>query len=137
MQEKIPWNKYYTTKNRVIAHFLFWIIIGLLFYVSYIRIDKNLAWILISKDLFVAITVYYTSAYFIIPKWLVKGKYFRCIVWAIFTYGFWGSITYIACVIIKQYFVPSENFKIYVDILLSNGILGVFKWSEIALYLLD
>jgi len=137
MQEKIPWKRYYTTKNRVIAHFLFWIIVGVLFYVSFIRIDQNLAWILISKDLFVAIIVYYTSAYYIIPKWLMKGKYILCILWAISTYAFWGIISYTAYALINKHFVPSPQLQYYIDVILDNGILGVFKWSEIPVYLLD
>lgn len=137
MQEKIQWDKYYTTKNRIVAHLLFWLVIALLFYVSFIRYDRNLAWILISKELLVATTVYYTSAYFIIPKWFMSGKYFRCILWAVTCYAFWGIVTYLTCLFIREYYLPSEQSIQYINLILNNGFLGVFKWTEIPVYLLD
>lgn len=137
MRNEILWNKLYTKRNRVLAHIIFWTFIAILYYLSYNRYDPNLAWILIVKDLFIVLTVFYSTAYYAIPKLFEKGRAILAALWMIGTYCWWGLVTYLSCILIDQYFVPNRILTLYVDTILENGFLGLFKLSSIDFYILD
>jgi len=137
MQAKILWNKFYTKKIRIITHLVFWILISIFYYLSYKRYDSGLAWLLTSKDLFVVITIFYSTSYIIIPKWLLKGKFVPSILWLVLTYVWWAVATYCMCFLIKEYFRPNPTLMIYINVVLDKGLSTIFNWTEIPFYVFD
>jgi len=137
MKNEILWNELYTKRNRVIAHVVFWSFIAFLYYFSYLRYDPNLAWLLSLKDLFIVLTIFYSTAYFAIPKWILKGKFIQSVLWILVTYFWWGILTYLSCLFIDHSFVPDEILGVYIEAVLNKGPMAFFQLSKIDFYILD
>lgn len=69
---------YYKTAQRIFLHSLFWVCLTLMYVITYSRLDKDNAWVLILKDLLAVVTIFYSTAYIVIPKLFMKGKYILC-----------------------------------------------------------
>lgn len=137
MKNVILWNELYTKRNRIIAHVIFWSFIAFLYYLSYLRYDPNLSWVLTVKDLFIVLTIFYSTAYFAIPKWIVKGKLIQSALWILATYLWWGILTYLSCLFIDRYLTPETLLDLYVETILTNGLQALFQFSKLDFYILD
>lgn len=123
--------------KHLLYHLLFWIAITTLYYLTYRRLDTESVWILVSKELFSVITIFYTISYIIIPRFLLRHKAIYLFIWLIIAYFWWALCTYGMCFYLKEYGSPNERLTIYVDLVLGNGLLGVIKWHKLPFYILD
>lgn len=127
----------YTNSRRIIYHLIFWTVVSLLYYLSYRRLDPENAWILVSKDLFSVVTIFYITSYFIIPRFLLdRGTLFLAL-WIIITYFWWSIGTYLMCYYLHHFGTPNERLKIYVKIVIENGLVGIISWHKLPFYVLD
>lgn len=132
---KIP--RHYSSAQRLLLHLLFWFCIAALYTVSYKRIDKQLAWALVSKDLIALTSIFYFTSYVIIPEWLMKGKFVLSVFWIVIIYLWWGGLTYFSCLLIHKYLSPSPRLGAYINIVLENRLAGLFKFAKLPFYVLD
>lgn len=122
---------------RLLIHLFFWSCIAAMYTVSYNRLDPANGWVMVTKDMFAVMTIFYFTASIIIPKWLMKGKYFFSFLWIIVVYIWWALLTYLSCLIIRDYFEPGERLERLVDAVLSGTLFGFFNIAERPFYLLD
>ncbi|MBE8719134.1 hypothetical protein C4F40_00125 [Sphingobacterium sp. Ka21] len=127
----------YAPTRRLFFHLLFWCCMGAMYAIAYNRLDRNNSWVLLVKDLFAVTTIFYSTAYIIIPRWLMKGRYLLCLAWAIVIYTWWGGLSYVAAGFIQEFLSPNERLGLYVRMALENGLSGLFKPSVLPFYLLD
>ncbi|MCS4165068.1 histidine kinase [Sphingobacterium paramultivorum] len=127
----------YNTGKRIILHLCFWFLVLGMQFISYQRIDIDNSWILFVKDVFSLLTIFYVTAYIIIPRWFIPGKFVLCILWLLFIYAWWSFLSYFAALLTLKYLTPDIRLSSYLEIILSQGIFGAFRLSSISDYLLD
>lgn len=127
----------YTPLKRMSLHLLFWICIALMYTISYNRLDKDNSWVLMLKDLFAIVTIFYTTAYIIIPRWLMRGNFILSIFWIVVIYLWWGVLTYLACFLLQEFMEPNKRLAMYVKMVLENGLAGLFNFPKLPFYILD
>ncbi|WP_206531928.1 histidine kinase [Sphingobacterium sp. DR205] len=123
--------------KRTIIHIMFWSSLFAMYLVSYKRFDATYSWLLAVKELIVITSIFYFTSYFIIPKYLLKGRYTICLLWLAVIYTWWGLLTYLTCWGINSYINPSKRLQEYVDHVLKIGLSGLFNYSTFTFYLLD
>lgn len=133
-------NKTYTLRLRLIGHVFLWLTVGLLYLMTYNRLDPNLAWILMLKDLITVMTIFYLFGHYMIPKFIL-GKKKKHLWYSIFmapiVYLFWASNTYLTCHIIHRYFQPNQWLSVFCEMVLDMGILGFFQPNILPAFSLD
>lgn len=122
---------------RISLHLLFWLFVTIMYTVTYNRIDKTNSWVMVTKDLFAVTTIFYSTAYIIIPKWLMREKYILPFLWVVVIYLWWGLITYLTCVFIRGYLEPGPRMESFVKVVLERGLIGFFNLTGLPFYLLD
>jgi len=122
---------------RVLLHLLFWLCITVMYTVTYNRIDKTNGWVMVAKDLIAVTTIFYFTSYIIIPKWLMRGKYFLSFLWVVVIYLWWGCLTYLTCLFIMEYLQPGPRMQNFVNVVLDRGFMGFFNLAGLPFYLLD
>lgn len=127
----------YTIGKRIFLHLCFWLVVLGMQFVVYQRIDFSNSWILFSKDVFSLLTIFYVTAYIIIPRWFIPGKFVLCILWLIFIYAWWSFLSYFAGILTLHYLSPGPRLANYIKDVEDQGIFGAFKPSSISDYLLD
>ncbi len=127
----------YNTGKRIILHLCFWFLVLGMQFISYQRIDIHHSWILFLKDVFSLLTIFYVTAYVIIPRWFIPGKFLLCILWLLFIYAWWSFLSYFGAILTLKYLTPDIRLSSYLEIVQSNGIFGAFRLSSLSDYLLD
>ncbi|WP_172840688.1 sensor histidine kinase [Sphingobacterium sp. B29] len=127
----------YNTGKRIILHLCFWFLVLGMQFISYQRIDIDNSWILFVKDVFSLLTIFYVTAYIVIPRWFIPGKFVLCILWLLFIYAWWSFLSYFGALLTLKYLTPDVRLSSYLEIILSQGIFGAFRLSSISDYLLD
>lgn len=127
----------YNTGKRIILHLCFWFVVLGMQFISYQRIDIDNSWILFLKDVFSLLTIFYVTAYIVIPRWFIPGKFLLCIVWLLFIYAWWSFLSYFGAILTLKYLTPDIRLSSYIEIVLDKGIFGAFRPSSISYYLLD
>ncbi|MBB5622483.1 sensor histidine kinase YesM [Pedobacter cryoconitis] len=133
----INWSKTYSSKARIAIHIVMWLCLSMLYLGTYNRFDKNLSWLLATKDLTSVMIIFYSLSYYVLPKLLFKGKIISTLLFAAVAYIIYGSLTYLATYIINNFYVPSERLQTYAQRILDHGFAGVLSWWGVKFYILD
>lgn len=137
MKENLVLNRIYTTPVRIILHLAFWSLFALSFTLTYNRYNSDATWAFVAKDMFVLLTIFYSTAYIIIPKWLLKGKFLLSFLWAVACYLWWATVSYFVCVWVYDNYELEGNLKGYVEMVRERGLRAIVTWENIPFYLLD
>ncbi len=127
----------YNTGKRVFFHLCFWFVVLGMQFIAYQRIDITSSWLLFLKDVFSLLTIFYATAYIVIPQWFIRGKFVLCILWLLVIYTWWSFLSYYAAILTLRYLAPDVRLSTYLEIVERQGILGAFRLSSISDYLLD
>lgn len=127
----------YNPVKRFFFHLSFWFVVLGMQFISYQRIDPDNSWLLFSKDVFSLLSIFYVTAYIIIPRWFIRGKFLLCLLWLVIIYAWWSVLTYYSAVLTLNLLSPDERLKDYLQFMRDKGILGAFRISSITDYLLD
>lgn len=127
----------YNPVKRFFFHSCFWFIVLGMQFISYQRIDPDNSWLLFLKDVFSLLSIFYVTAYIIIPRWFIRGKFLLCLLWLVIIYAWWSVLTYYSAVLTLHLLSPAERLTDYLQFMIDKGILGAFRISSITDYLLD
>jgi len=127
----------YTPIKRKVLHFIFWSILLAMYLVSYNRFDTKYSWLLAVKEIFAVTSIFYFTSYYIIPKFVLKGRYLYFLSWLILIYFWWGLLTYSTCYLMNINIHPSKRLQSYVDHVIHMGLIGLFKYDTFTFYFLD
>src|SRR5690606_41915284 len=111
----------YNPVKRVVFHLCFWFVVLGMQFIGYQRIDPDNSWLLFVKDVFSLLTIFYVTAYIIIPRWFIPGKFVLCILWLLFIYAWWSFLSYFAALLTLKYLTPDVRLSSYLEIILSQG----------------
>jgi len=137
MERELIWGKWYTPRTRIIAHLIFWLVISTLYYLTYERMVGEYFWIFAVKDLIVTASLFYIASW-IMPKWVSNGKIIPSLLFIIFSYFWWVTITYLDCKI-AVYIIPKseKNIYSYFQFFLEEGYFGLFRLDKTSDLILD
>lgn len=127
----------YNPVKRIVFHLCFWFVVLGMQFIGYQRIDSSNSWILFLKDVFSLWSIFYVTAYFVIPKWFIQGRFLFCILWLVAIYAWWSALTYWGSLLTLTYLSPDDRLKDYLVFIKEKGMLGAFRISSISDYLLD
>ncbi|MDR2269628.1 MAG: histidine kinase [Sphingobacterium sp.] len=127
----------YNPVKRIVFHLCFWFIVLGMQLVGYQRIDPNSSWLLLLKDVFSLLSIFYVTSYIVIPRWFIQGKFVLCLLWLVVIYAWWSVLTYCSALLTLNFLSPDERLKDYLLFMRDKGILGAFRISSITDYLLD
>ncbi|WP_293944009.1 MULTISPECIES: sensor histidine kinase [unclassified Sphingobacterium] len=127
----------YNPAKRVVFHLCFWFVVLGMQFIGYQRIDPDNSWLLFCKDIFSLLSIFYVTAYIIIPRWFIQGKFLLCLLWLVIIYAWWSVLTYCSALLTVNFLSPDERLKGYLLFMIDKGILGAFRISSITDYLLD
>lgn len=131
------WEKWYTWQVRIISHVVFWMLVTLLYYLTYSRVGGDYIWVFVVKELFVTGSLFY-SASWIISRWVSKGKIYPLIMFIVFAYIWWLAWTYITCYVTKHFIPESDQrFALYLGFFLNDGFFGLFSLKKLGPLALD
>lgn len=138
MVRNFNWFGWYTPKVRVVCHVMFWFSLMLLYYLNYVRLAGSHSWLYVFKDLFATATLFYFTTSFVVNHWLLKRKYIPTLLWIIFTYLWWLTLTYVACWIDVN-FLPEapEYWQRYLALVLDGGLLSLLSPGSLPIFILD
>lgn len=130
-ERSFSWEKWYTWQIRIICHVVFWMLVTLLYYLTYSWIGGDYIWVFVVKELLVTGSLFY-SASWIISRWVSKGKIYPLVLFIIFAYIWWLAWTYLTCYTAK-YFIPEsdQRFARYLGFFLNDGFVGLFKLQKL------
>lgn len=134
---KVVWSKWYSPPIRIVTHLVFWLIVSIFHYLIFLRSGGEYIKLLIIKELIISIILFY-SANWLITVWMSKRNVFPIILFFMFSYCCWITLTYITCFSIKDEVpVSDERIYMYVKFVTDNGYLGIYHSRKLPSFLPD
>ncbi|MFD2584916.1 sensor histidine kinase [Pedobacter vanadiisoli] len=135
--QELEWDIKYTTPIRIALHLLLWVLLGYMYYRGYSKFDKTMGWFLVGKDLVAVISIFYVGSYFILDRYLFKGKFLATVLFVVLSYLWWATLTYLVCVYLKANLSPDSKLMLYADFVVKSGFVGIFSIKMFLFYFLD
>ncbi|MFD2284983.1 sensor histidine kinase [Pedobacter petrophilus] len=127
----------YTTTIRIALHLILWILLGYMYYRSYSKFDKTMGWLLVGKDLVAVTSIFYIGSYFILDRYLFKGKFFITILFMVLSYLWWAALTYFVCLYLKANLAADSKLLLYANVVVKSEFTGIFSIKMFLFYFLD
>lgn len=135
--QELEWDIKYTTPIRIALHLLLWILLGYMYYRGYSKFDKTMGWFLVGKDLVAVISIFYVGSYFILDRYLFKGKFFVTVLFVVLSYLWWATLTFLVCLYLKANLSADSKLMLYADFVVQSSFLGIFSFKMFLFYFLD
>ncbi|WP_185218087.1 sensor histidine kinase [Sphingobacterium mizutaii] len=131
MRSEVIWGKWYSPPVRILVHFVFWLLVASLYYLTFLRLGGDYMALFLVKELIVTSSLFY-SANWLISGWISKGKVFPILLFFFFSYCWWLNLTYITCYSLKDT-VPVSDDRIYkyVKFFTANGYWSIYDFRKI------
>lgn len=137
MKQVFNWERWYTKQVRIICHFLFWLLVTLMYYLGYSRLGNDYIWVFVAKELIATTSLFYTASW-IIPKWITSGRVYLLPVFFLISYFWWIFCTYLTCQLVQNSIPETDSgFRRYVNLFLNDGFWRLFSFKNTATLALD
>ena len=136
MIREIICGKWYKAFVRVIVHLIFWILVFCMYYFTYRRLGSSYFGVLIAKELFVTISLFYSIVW--LSKWIENRKVFPLLIFIVFSYIWWLNITYLTCEFLKDFELNEDTgiYK-YINFFIQDGYFVIYQLTTLSLVFPD